>query len=185
MSREQELNQTKRQLDLEVDLNTQLTNHVILLKQSIAQLQSQSEMEQEYISNTLLRKIELLNKEKSDLLIKVEQEEDMLVNRLTQKLNVLQQEKVQLELALEKEQEYMVNRLQKQLDDLSPHRFKSTHFYDTVAPSVLQLVNEALKKTCSDFQQQAQQHFLELNKLYHQALQGSKDLPPDLPSFVS
>jgi DNA-directed RNA polymerase subunit L len=81
-----------------------------------------------------------LRKEKSELLLQVEQEEEYLTNTLQKKLNQvrlrcaafeipgiltpwrlvaqLQKEKIDMENALEQEQEYIVNRLQKQLDSL-------------------------------------------------------------------
>jgi predicted nuclease with TOPRIM domain len=81
-------------------------------------LQSSTEAEEEYITNTLMKRIEGLKHEKQDLLTKLEAEEEMITNQLQRKLNQLQKEKIQMEITLEQEQECMVNRLQKQLDDL-------------------------------------------------------------------
>lgn len=88
------------------------------LRKALIALQTESEQEEEKITNTLLRKIQTLQKDKEDLLRKVEEEEEIIANQLQTKLKQLQNEKVQLENVLEQEQEAMVNRLQKQLDDL-------------------------------------------------------------------
>ena len=48
--------------------------------------QAQAEQEEEYISNTLLKKIHLLKKEKEALAMNYEQEEEFLTNDLSRKL---------------------------------------------------------------------------------------------------
>nr|KAJ3414555.1 hypothetical protein HK105_001740 [Polyrhizophydium stewartii] len=88
------------------------------LKQMIVNLQASAEVEEEYISNMLLKRIRQLQREKGELLLRVEAEEEMITNQLQKKLQQLQKDKIEIESALEKEQEFMVNRLQKQLDDL-------------------------------------------------------------------
>lgn len=88
------------------------------LRKKLIQIQSASEQEEEFISNMLLKKIDVLKTEKQDLLLKLEAEEELITNQLQKKLQKLQKEKVQMEISLEQEQEAMVNRLQKQLDNL-------------------------------------------------------------------
>lgn len=48
--------------------------------------QAQAEQEEEFISNTLLKKINLLKKEKETLALNYEQEEEFLTNDLSRKL---------------------------------------------------------------------------------------------------
>ncbi|KAJ1976278.1 hypothetical protein H4R34_004037 [Dimargaris verticillata] len=86
-----------------------------LRKQTVA-LQLSAETEEEYISNTLLKRIADMKQEKTDLLLEVEREEEYLTNTLQRKLNQLQKEKIDLENALEQEQERMINQLQRQFD---------------------------------------------------------------------
>jgi len=66
--------------------------------------------------------LEDLQKEKNDLLIEVEREEEYLTNTLQKKMEKLQQEKVALENKLEIEEESIVNRLQKQLNELKDEK---------------------------------------------------------------
>ena len=49
--------------------------------------QARAEQEEEYISNTLLKKIQTLKKEKESLALNYEQEEECLTNDLSRKLN--------------------------------------------------------------------------------------------------
>ena len=49
--------------------------------------QARAEQEEEYISNTLLKKINSLKKEKEMLAVNYEHEEEFLTNDLTRKLN--------------------------------------------------------------------------------------------------
>ena len=48
--------------------------------------QARAEQEEEFISNTLLKKIQLLKKEKESLAMNYEQEEEFLTNDLSRKL---------------------------------------------------------------------------------------------------
>jgi len=77
------------------------------------------EAEEEYITNTLFKRLEDLQNEKNDLVLEVEREEEYLTNTLQKKLELLQQDKVALENKLEIEEESIVNRLQKQLNELN------------------------------------------------------------------
>lgn len=88
------------------------------LRQASVSIQAQAEQEEEFISNTLLKKINLLKKEKETLALNYEQEEEFLTNDLSRKLTKLRQEKVQLEQRLEQEQEHQVSKLMKKIDRL-------------------------------------------------------------------
>ncbi|GAB6019530.1 Coiled-coil domain-containing protein 6 [Chamberlinius hualienensis] len=88
------------------------------LRQASVNIQAKAEQEEEFISNTLLKKIQALKKEKETLALNYEQEEECLTNDLSRKLNQLRQEKVQLEQTLEQEQECLVNKLMRKIEKL-------------------------------------------------------------------
>ncbi|CAH8661909.1 unnamed protein product [Heterobilharzia americana] len=83
------------------DLNQQLRRNSV-------SIQAKAEQEEEYISNTLLKKITELKKEKESLAINYEQEEECLTNELSRKFTQLRQEKDALERTLAREQENQV-----------------------------------------------------------------------------
>ncbi len=112
------ISQLQQLLAIETEQTAQLQEQNNKLKKNMCKLQSSAEAEEEYISNTLLKRIDQLKIEKQELLVKLEAEEEMITNQLQKKLQQLQKEKIQMEITLEQEQESMVNRLQKQLDDL-------------------------------------------------------------------
>lgn len=108
--------------------------------------QAKAEQEEEFISNTLLKKIQALKKEKETLAHHYEQEEECLTNDLSRKLTQvnyltlyllsdnysvyyysfinfflilqLRQEKCKLEQTLEQEQECLVNKLMRKIEKL-------------------------------------------------------------------
>lgn len=103
--------------------------------------QAKAEQEEEFISNTLLKKIQELKKEKEALALNYEQEEECLTNDLSRKLiqvvlkyssvarnrnyhlnNVffvqLKSEKAQLANTIQQEQESLVNKLMKRIQKL-------------------------------------------------------------------
>ncbi|XP_063239489.1 coiled-coil domain-containing protein 6 [Bacillus rossius redtenbacheri] len=88
------------------------------LRKASVIIQAKAEQEEEYISNTLLKKIQSLKKEKETLVHHYEQEEECLTNDLTRKLNQLRQEKCCLEQTLEQEQECLVNKLMRKIEKL-------------------------------------------------------------------
>ncbi|CAB3369879.1 Hypothetical predicted protein [Cloeon dipterum] len=88
------------------------------LRQASVIIQAKAEQEEEYISNTLLKKIQALKKEKETLAHHYEQEEECLTNDLSRKLNQLRQEKCRLEQTLEQEQECLVNKLMRKIEKL-------------------------------------------------------------------
>lgn len=57
------------------------------LRQASVNIQAKAEQEEEFISNTLLKKIQALKKEKETLAHHYEQEEECLTNDLSRKLN--------------------------------------------------------------------------------------------------
>ncbi|XP_032776664.2 coiled-coil domain-containing protein 6 isoform X3 [Daphnia magna] len=109
---------------LKVELDTyklrvkQLQEENRALRQASVNIQARAEQEEEFISNTLLKKIQALKKEKETLALNYEQEEECLTNDLSRKLNQLRQEKVQLEQTLEQEQECLVNKLMRKIEKL-------------------------------------------------------------------
>ncbi|XP_061181880.1 coiled-coil domain-containing protein 6-like isoform X2 [Saccostrea echinata] len=92
------------------------------LQKASVNIQARAEQEEEFISNTLLKKIQALKKEKEALAMNYEQEEEFLTNDLSRKLHQLRREKVELENALEQEQESLVNRLWKRMDKLETEK---------------------------------------------------------------
>jgi len=88
------------------------------LRQASVHIQAKAEQEEEFISNTLLKKIQALKKEKESLALNYEQEEECLTNDLSRKLVQLRAEKVQLEQTLEQEQECLVNKLMRKIEKL-------------------------------------------------------------------
>ncbi|KXJ71648.1 hypothetical protein RP20_CCG020092 [Aedes albopictus] len=100
------------------------------LRQASVIIQAKAEQEEEYISNTLLKKIQALKKEKETLAHHYEREEECLTNDLSRKLDQLRQnhleqlrrEMVELENTLEQEQEALVNKLWKRMDKLEAEK---------------------------------------------------------------
>ncbi|XP_018321083.1 coiled-coil domain-containing protein 6 [Agrilus planipennis] len=88
------------------------------LRQASVIIQAKAEQEEEFISNTLLKKIQALKKEKESLAHHYEREEECLTNDLSRKLTQLRQEKCKLEQTLEQEQECLVNRLMRKIEKL-------------------------------------------------------------------
>lgn len=88
------------------------------LRQASVIIQAKAEQEEEFISNTLLKKIQALKKEKETLAHHYEQEEECLTNDLSRKLMQLRQEKCKLEQTLEQEQECLVNKLMRKIEKL-------------------------------------------------------------------
>jgi coiled-coil domain-containing protein 6 len=81
-------------------------------------MQAKAEQEEEFISNTLLKKIQELKKEKETLANNYEREEEFLTNDLSRKLQQLREEKQTLEQSLEQEQASQINKLMKRINRL-------------------------------------------------------------------
>ncbi|CAB1312688.1 unnamed protein product [Coregonus sp. 'balchen'] len=80
------------------------------LRKASVTIQARAEQEEEFISNTLFKKIQALQKEKETLAVNYEKEEEFLTNELSRKLMQLQHEKAELEQHLEQEQEFQLRR---------------------------------------------------------------------------
>jgi len=111
------------------------------LRQASVHIQAKAEQEEEFISNTLLKKIQALKKEKESLALNYEQEEEMLTNDLSRKLNQLRQEKVQLEHTLEQEQECLVNKLMRKIEKLETETSSKQTTLDQLRREKVQLEN--------------------------------------------
>ncbi|VDP18222.1 unnamed protein product [Soboliphyme baturini] len=88
------------------------------LKRASVLIQAKAEQEEEYISNTLLKKIQELKKEKEALALNYEQEEECLTNDLSRKLHQLRQEKAELAASLQQEQESLITKLNRKIKKL-------------------------------------------------------------------
>ena len=111
------------------------------LRQDAVHIQAKAEQEEEFISNTLLKKIQALKKEKESLAINYEQEEECLTNDLSRKLDQLRQEKVQLEHTLEQEQECLVNKLMRKIEKLETETTNKQVSLETLRREKVELEN--------------------------------------------
>merc|ERR1719510_2940527 len=111
------------------------------LRQASVHIQAKAEQEEEFISNTLLKKIQALKKEKENLALNYEQEEECLTNDLSRKLNQLRQEKVQLEHTLEQEQECLVNKLMRRIEKLESETTSKQTNLETLRREKVELEN--------------------------------------------
>jgi len=111
------------------------------LRQASVHIQAKAEQEEEFISNTLLKKIQALKKEKENLALNYEQEEECLTNDLSRKLNQLRQEKAQLEHTLEQEQECLVNKLMRRIEKLESETTAKQTNLETLRREKVELEN--------------------------------------------
>lgn len=111
------------------------------LRQASVNIQARAEQEEEYISNTLMKKIHTLKKEKESLALNYEQEEECLTNDLSRKLNQLRNEKVELEQTLEQEQEAQVNKLMRKIEKLETETQSKQNDLDRVRKEKVELEN--------------------------------------------
>ncbi|VDN18581.1 unnamed protein product [Gongylonema pulchrum] len=81
------------------------------IRETSVRLHAKAEQEEEYISNTLLKRIQKLKNDKEALALKYEQEEEFLTNDLTRKLSQLQNERDELAGQIEAEQGWVVDTL--------------------------------------------------------------------------
>lgn len=114
----------KSELDRERKKNYAYVEEIRMLKEQSVEVQSILELEEEAITNKLIKRLSMLKDEKQAIANEVEQEEEFLTNTLQKRLQTVQREKVELERQLEDEKEYIVNKLQKQLDELARARCK-------------------------------------------------------------
>jgi coiled-coil domain-containing protein 6 len=92
-------------------------------------IQVKTEQEEEFISNTLFKKIKELKKEKEILANNYEREEEFLTNDLSRKLQQIRDEKHSLEQSLEQEQASQINQLMKRINRLEA---ETTNKQDTL-----------------------------------------------------
>ncbi len=98
------LEQENRVLKMEIEtlklrIKSLLEDNKSLRRASVS-IQAKAEQEEEFISNTLLKRIQILKKEKETLALNYEQEEECLTNDLSRKLNQLRAEKVYIFLII-------------------------------------------------------------------------------------
>ncbi|KAF6772024.1 hypothetical protein AHF37_09294 [Paragonimus kellicotti] len=103
------------------------------LRRNSVNIQAKAEQEEEYISNTLLKKITELKKEKESLTINYEQEEDCLINQSNRKFTQLRQEKVALERTLAREQEDQVSKLKLRIEKIGSRYEQQTKLSGSTA----------------------------------------------------
>lgn len=111
------------------------------LKQASVLIQAKAEQEEEFISNTLLKKIQELKKEKEVLALNYEQEEEFLTNDLSKKLHQLRNEKMQLTATLQQEQESLVNRLMRKIRKLESETSAKQNHLDQIRREKVELEN--------------------------------------------
>lgn len=187
------LNQENRVLKIEVD-KFKIQTKILMednkkLRQDSVNIQARAEQEEEFISNTLLKKIQELKKEKETLAIHYEKEEEFLTNQLSKKMSHLKQEKVELERTLEREQEYQVNKLMRRIERLEREthtkhtsldqlRREKVELENTLEKEQEALVNRLWKKL--DRLEYEKRHLqVKLNET-----SGSKQLPRSSPRPV-
>lgn len=158
-----------------------------MLKQACVSLQQHAEQDEEYISNSLMKRIKNLEKEKAKLEAIGED-----TQALHYQLEHLRKEKVDLENKLEQESEFVVNKMVKEKEKLLEknhlleemlHQRSSSPMIDSSLPVVRELSQEVLRlrqllissgKADSDQvahmleeQQQQREEILRLNRKVH------------------
>ena len=98
-------------------------NESVFLCSESVHMQVKAEQEEEFISNTLFKKIQELKKEKETLANNYEREEEFLTNDLSRKLQQIREEKQSLEHSLEQEQATQINQLMKRIQRLEAETF--------------------------------------------------------------
>jgi len=111
------------------------------LRKASVSIQARAEQEEEFISNTLMKKIHTLKKEKEVLAMNYEQEEEFLTNDLSKKLMQLRQEKVTLEQTLEREQEFQVNKLIRRIERLEAETISKQQVLEQLRKEKIDLEN--------------------------------------------
>lgn len=124
------------------------------LRRNSVTIQQQAEQEEEYISNTLLKKIQMLKQEKESLAINYEQEEEFLTNDLSRKLQRLKAEKVEMEKNFEAESEAICNKLTAKINNLERQLKEETFFIENPEQMESNFLNKDIKK---EFQKQFKQ----------------------------
>ncbi|XP_047145168.1 coiled-coil domain-containing protein 6 isoform X1 [Hydra vulgaris] len=144
-NRIQSLQQANRVLKMELEMYKlrckQMQEENKTLRQASVSIQAKAEQEEEFISNTLMKKIHTLKKEKEILAMNYEEEEEYLTNDLSKKLFQLRNEKVQLEQTLEQEQEFQVNKLIRRIERLEAETISKQHLLEQLRKEKVDLEN--------------------------------------------
>lgn len=106
-----EIEQLKNKLIGESQNVKTLQDKIDKLKKDGLQYQTDLEVEEERITNKLLKEIDDLKHKNEEIQLKLSSDD------LVKELDKVKQEKVQMEIAMEEEQEFMVNRLSRQLEE--------------------------------------------------------------------
>lgn len=112
------INELKQELEVLRLRVANLTEENKGLKRNSVTIQQQAEQEEEFIANTLLKRIQRLKQEKESLAINYEQEEEFLTNDLSRKLQKVKEEKVEMEKTFEAESEALCNKLTAKISNL-------------------------------------------------------------------
>ncbi|CAG5135309.1 unnamed protein product [Candidula unifasciata] len=145
--RVESLEQENKVLRMELDTyklkckSLQEENRELRRASGYSKCQAKAEQEEEFISNTLLKKIQSLKKEKEMLAMNYEQEEEYLTNDLSRKLNQLRQEKIELEETLEKEQECQINKLMRKIEKLEADTYNKQQTLEQLRREKVELEN--------------------------------------------
>ncbi|UJR34891.1 hypothetical protein I4U23_027669 [Adineta vaga] len=116
------------------------------LKHASVHMQAKAEQEEEFISNTLLKKIQELKKEKETLANNYEREEEFLTNDLSRKLQQLREEKQSLEHSLEQEQASQINKLLKRIKRLEAETINKQNTLEQLKREKIELENTLEKE---------------------------------------
>lgn len=139
------LQQANRVLKVELEMYKlrckQMQEENKQLRKASVSIQAKAEQEEEFISNTLMKKIHTLKKEKEVLAMNYEQEEEFLTNDLSKKLLQLRQEKVTLEQTLEREQEFQVNKLIRRIERLEAETVSKQQVLEQLRKEKIDLEN--------------------------------------------
>ncbi|CAF1150023.1 unnamed protein product [Rotaria magnacalcarata] len=116
------------------------------LKHASVHMQAKAEQEEEFISNTLLKKIQELKKEKETLANNYEREEEFLTNDLSRKLQQLREEKQSLEQSLEQEQASQISKLMKRIKRLEAETVNKQNTLEQLKREKIELENTLEKE---------------------------------------
>lgn len=111
------------------------------LRKTSVSIQAKAEQQEEFMSNTLMKKINTLKNEKEVLAMNYEKEEEFLTNDLSKKLLQLKQEKITLEQTLEQEQEFQVNKLIRRIERLEAETVSKQQVLEQLRKEKIDLEN--------------------------------------------
>ncbi|CAF1220507.1 unnamed protein product [Adineta steineri] len=150
MKRIDSLTQENRVLNIEVQtfkLRLKSSQQEIKqLKHASVNMQVKTEQEEEFISNTLFKKIQELKKEKETLANNYEREEEFLTNDLSKKLQQIREEKQSLEQSLEREQASQISQLMKRINRLEAETTNKQNTLEQLKREKIELENTLEKE---------------------------------------